>query len=60
MAYKLLDMAQRRWRRLNAAHLLPLVLITLIADPQLLTISLASLIQRYVRRKPMAPCQTIY
>ena len=25
MAYKLLDMAQRRWRRLNAAHLLPLV-----------------------------------
>ena len=64
MAYKLLDMAQRRWRRLNAAHLLPLVRagvvfidgvqqepnteedrkeaawITLIADPQLLTISL--------------------
>ena len=25
MAYKLLDMAQRRWWRLNAAHLLPLV-----------------------------------
>ena len=25
MAYKLLDMAQQRWRRLNAAHLLPLV-----------------------------------
>ena len=25
MAYKWLDMAQRRWRRLNAAHLLPLV-----------------------------------
>ena len=25
MAYKLLDMAQRRWRRLNSAHLLPLV-----------------------------------
>ena len=25
MAYKLLDMAQRRWRRLNAAHPLPLV-----------------------------------
>jgi putative transposase len=25
MAYKLLDMAQLRWRRLNAAHLLPLV-----------------------------------
>ena len=25
MAYKLLDMAQRRWRRLNAAHLLPFV-----------------------------------
>ena len=25
MAYKLLDMAQRRWRRLNGAHLLPLV-----------------------------------
>lgn len=25
MAYKLLDMAQWRWRRLNAAHLLPLV-----------------------------------
>ena len=24
MAYKLLDMAQRRWRRLNGAHLLPL------------------------------------
>ena len=24
MAYKLLDMAQRRWRRLNVAHLLPL------------------------------------
>jgi hypothetical protein len=25
MAYKLLEMAQLRWRRLNAAHLLPLV-----------------------------------
>ena len=25
MAYKLLDMAQVRWRRLNGAHLLPLV-----------------------------------
>ena len=25
MAYELLDMAQRRWRRLNGAHLLPLV-----------------------------------
>jgi hypothetical protein len=25
MAYKLLDMAQQRWRRLNAPHLLPLV-----------------------------------
>jgi hypothetical protein len=25
MAYKLLDMAQQRWRRLNAAQLLPLV-----------------------------------
>jgi len=25
MAYKLLDMAQARWRRLNGAHLLPLV-----------------------------------
>jgi len=25
MAYKLLDMAERRWRRLNAPHLLPLV-----------------------------------
>ena len=25
MAYKLLDMAQRWWRRLNGAHLLPLV-----------------------------------
>ena len=25
MTYKLLDMAQRRWRRLNSAHLLPLV-----------------------------------
>ena len=25
MAYQWLDMAQRRWRRLNAAHLLPLV-----------------------------------
>ena len=25
MAYKLLDMAQSRWRRLNGAHLLPLV-----------------------------------
>src|SRR5690349_5976818 len=25
MAYKLLDMAQRRWRRLDGAHLLPLV-----------------------------------
>lgn len=25
MAYKLLDMAQQRWRRLNAAHLLPMV-----------------------------------
>jgi hypothetical protein len=24
MAYKLLDMAQARWRRLNGAHLLPL------------------------------------
>jgi hypothetical protein len=25
MAYKLLDMAQARWRRLAGAHLLPLV-----------------------------------
>jgi transposase-like protein len=25
MAFKLLDMAEKRWRRLNAAHLLPLV-----------------------------------
>ena len=25
MAFKLLEMAQRRWRRLNGAHLLPLV-----------------------------------
>jgi putative transposase len=25
MAHKLLNMAQQRWRRLNAAHLLPLV-----------------------------------
>ena len=25
MAFKVLDLAQRRWRRLNAAHLLPLV-----------------------------------
>ena len=25
MAYKLLDMAQGRWRRINGAHLLPLV-----------------------------------
>ena len=25
MAYKLVAMAQRRWRRLNGAHLLPLV-----------------------------------
>ena len=25
MAFKLLDMAQRRWRRMNGAHLLPLV-----------------------------------
>ena len=25
MAYKLLDMAQARWRRLNGAHLLPLI-----------------------------------
>jgi hypothetical protein len=25
MAYKLLDTAQARWRRLNGAHLLPLV-----------------------------------
>ena len=25
MAYKLLDMAQTRWRRLDGAHLLPLV-----------------------------------
>jgi hypothetical protein len=25
MAYKLLDMAQARWRRLDVAHLLPLV-----------------------------------
>ena len=25
MAYKLLAMAQARWRRLNGAHLLPLV-----------------------------------
>ena len=25
MAYKLLAMAQQRWRRLNSAHLLPLV-----------------------------------
>ena len=25
MAYKLLDMAQARWRRLDGAHLLPLV-----------------------------------
>ena len=26
MAFKLLDMAQKRWRRLNGSHLLPLVL----------------------------------
>ena len=25
MAYKLLEMAQRRWRQLNSAHLLPLL-----------------------------------
>jgi hypothetical protein len=25
MAYKLLDMAQTRWRRLDGAHLLPMV-----------------------------------
>jgi hypothetical protein len=25
MAFKLLDMAQQRWRRLDGAHLLPLV-----------------------------------
>ena len=25
MAFKLLEMAQRRWRRLNGSHLLPLV-----------------------------------
>ena len=25
MAYKLLEMAQHRWRRLNSAHLLPRV-----------------------------------
>ena len=25
MAYKLLDMAQARWRRLDGAHLLPVV-----------------------------------
>ena len=25
MAFKLLDMAEKRWRRLNGAHLLPLV-----------------------------------
>jgi hypothetical protein len=25
MAYKLLDMAQARWRRVDGAHLLPLV-----------------------------------
>jgi hypothetical protein len=25
MAYKLLDMAQQRWRRINGPHLLPLV-----------------------------------
>ncbi len=25
MAYKLLDMAQARWRRLDGAHLLPIV-----------------------------------
>lgn len=25
MAYKILDMAQARWRRLDSAHLLPLV-----------------------------------
>jgi hypothetical protein len=25
MAYKLLDMAQDRWRRIDGAHLLPLV-----------------------------------
>ena len=25
MAFKLLEMAQRQWRRLNGAHLLPLV-----------------------------------
>jgi hypothetical protein len=25
MAYKLLDMAQARWRRLDGAHVLPLV-----------------------------------
>ena len=25
MAFKLLDMAQQRWRRLDGAHLLPLI-----------------------------------
>jgi putative transposase len=30
MAYKLLDMAQARWRRLDAAHLLPLVRTTIV------------------------------
>jgi hypothetical protein len=25
MAFKLLDMAEKRWRRLNGSHLLPLV-----------------------------------
>jgi hypothetical protein len=30
MAYKLLDMAQARWRRLNGAYLLPLVLAGIV------------------------------
>jgi hypothetical protein len=30
MAYKLLDMAQARWHRLNGAHLLPLVLAGIV------------------------------
>src|SRR5436853_455958 len=30
MAYKLLDMAQARWRRLDGAHLLPLVRVGIV------------------------------
>ena len=33
MAFKLLEMAQRRWRRLNGSHLLPLVRAGVIPAP---------------------------